>query len=418
MSIPQCYRQMLLVSMICILFTYSFLVHAYAAETSDVLSLVRESDGGKMFHTGDNTIVVLRLAGTWQEMGRQYGNLLRKEIPPVWDVTVQPLIDKKVISEKEALELFGKRVHETSSHRIQQFQKGIADSLGWSTDKVSLLNQSGAMGIYQAKIHAFAGCSSLLAWGSATKDGEMVTARNMDWYEPFLKFPVVLTVFNPTDGSHKLANVNWPGWFWAQSAINDAGVYIDLHDGTGSGGSVVYLERSSLINSVLDMMAEVDNAEALGRRLRTHRADISFIWTVADASPIGFSAETSPAASLRRDAENDLLAVVNSFLDPDWGLHVRDTASNSLTRYRNLHERATEARGTIDIGKMMDIFDLNLFNPDGTFKESGGATKPTNQDVDLTVYQIATKPATREVWLKVPLKTKWRHVDLKKLFED
>ena len=97
---------------------------------------------------------------------------------------------------------------------------------------------------------------------------------------------------------------------------------------------------------------------------------------------------------------------------------MRDTASNSLTRYRNLRARATEARGTIDHQKMMDIFDLRLFNQDGTFKKNGGATKPTNQDVDLTVYQIVTKPATREVWLKVPLKTKWRYVDLKRLFAD
>ena len=87
-----------------------------------------------------------------------------------------------------------------------------------------------------------------------------------------------------------------------------------------------------------------------------------------------------------------------------------DTASDSLTRYRNLRARATEAKGSIDAGRMVDIFDPRLFNPDGTLKEGGGATKPTNQDVDLTVQQIATKPSTREVWLKVPLKTKWRHV--------
>ena len=207
-------------------------------------------------------------------------------------------------------------------------------------------------------------------------------------------------------------------WFWAQSALNEHGVYIDLHDGTSQGGSVVYVERASMVNSVFDMMAEVESAEALSARLRTQRSDISFIWTVADASPNGFSAETSPAVTLLRESRDEILAVVNSFLDPNWGIHVRDTASNSLTRHRNLRARATEARGDIDYQKMMDIFDLRLFNQDGTFKKNGGATKPTNQDVDLTVYQIATKPATREVWLKVPRKTKWRYVDLKKLFAD
>jgi hypothetical protein len=135
-------------------------------------------------------------------------------------------------------------------------------------------------------------------------------------------------------------------------------------------------------------------------------------------SPNGFSFEAATSDSLRRNSEGDTLAVVNSFLNPDWGLHVRDTVSNSLTRLGNLRARAKEAHGSIDAGKAMDIFDLNLFNADGTFKKNGGVTKPTKQDADLTVYQVVTEPAKLQMWLKVPLLTKWRSVDLKALFKN
>ena len=58
-----------------------------------------------------------------------------------------------------------------------------------------------------------------------------------------------------------------------------------------------------------------------------------------------------------------------------------------------------------------------LFNEDGTFKENGGATKPTKQDADLTNYQVVSDLTNLELWVKLPaLKTEWRHLDLKQLF--
>jgi len=52
----------------------------------------------------------------------------------------------------------------------------------------------------------------------------------------------------------------------------------------------------------------------------------------------------------------------------------------------------------------------------GTFRDDGGVTKPTKQDADVIDHQIVTSPSDLEVWMKIPLKTAWRHVDLKKLF--
>jgi len=165
-------------------------------------------------------------------------------------------------------------------------------------------------------------------------------------------------------------------------------------------------------------MAECSSAEALSTRFRSRRPDISFIWTVADATPNGFSFEAATADVLRRNAEQDTLVVVNTFLNPDWGLHVRDTVSNSLTRLKNLRARAEESHGSIDTAKMMEIFDMRLFNEDGTFKENGGVTKPTKQDADLTVYQVVTDPAKLQMWIKVPLKTQWRQIDLERMFKN
>ena len=384
--------------------------------TTSELNPIKESGSGKMFNTGDDVIQVLQLQGSWREMGQQYGTFAKDKMQQVWDATIQPDIDKGWTMLAEAEELFGRRTFDTSSHRMKEIMRGIADAVGWSTDKVATLNQCLMMSIYQAKLHSFAGCTSAIAWGDATPHGGMITARNLDWSESFLPFQLYFTVWNPTDGSNAVANLNWAGLLFAVSLVNDKGVYADLHDGTAMGGNVVFVDRASFLDAVFDMMVECDHAEAVSIRFNSQRNDLSWIWMIADATPNGFSYECPNWDNRRRNPDGDTHVTVNSYMNPDWGIHKRETLSNSLRRFENLNALLAESHGKIDANKAMDIFDTPLFNEDGTFKENGGATKPKKFDADITVHQIVTDLTKLKVWLKVPQKTDWREVDLKKLF--
>ena len=120
-----------------------------------------------------------------------------------------------------------------------------------------------------------------------------------------------------------------------------------------------------------------------------------------------------------RQGKEDTIVVVNSFLNPDWGTHKRDTVSHSLERYNNMTDRLEENHGDIDGKKVRDLMDIPIFNEDGTFKNNGGCTKPTKQDADKTTHQMVTDIAQRKVWLKVPnpkYLTEWVEIDLKKLW--
>lgn len=101
--------------------------------TSDALELAKESGVGKCFNTGDHLIQVFKLSGTWFEMGQQYGAFAKDGVQQVWNVTVQPYIDRDWISEADALNLFGRRVFESSSHRMKELHRGVADALEWCT---------------------------------------------------------------------------------------------------------------------------------------------------------------------------------------------------------------------------------------------------------------------------------------------
>ncbi|WP_394131729.1 C45 family autoproteolytic acyltransferase/hydolase [Shewanella maritima] len=388
---------------------------------TSTLKQISVAGNGKMFETGEDMLYVLQLQGSWYDMGKQYGELSKHHMQLMYDKIVQPEFDRGFISQDEAFELFGKRVFAALTLRRKQYFQGVADGLGWPLEKVIVLDQSGPMAIYLGKLHSFSGCTSIASWGVNTTDGHTIVGRNMDWSDLFLDFPVYVTVYNPTDGSNSLVNVSWPGWMWLVTGFNDKGVYTDLHDGTSMGGNIVSTEKPSFLNSVFDFMTESNTATAMSARFQATHSDVAAIWMLADKYGEACAFENTVHESRKRVSDKDASSfiTVNTFLNPDWGLGPRETQSFSLKRLDNLTDRHSEQAGQIDAKAMRDIFDLPLYEPDGSFKVNGGVTKPTNQDVDLTNYQVVTDLNELQLWVKLPAlgeASYWAHIDVKSLF--
>ena len=242
---------------------------------------------------------------------------------------------------------------------------------------------------------------------------------NMDLGSTFTEFVQVLTVFGPTDGSYKYASVGWPGMYCPFTALNEQGVYLDVHDGSSMGGSVVYEERPSTLNGLVDMMAEVPSLPALVKRLNGVRDSMSVILSLGDETAGGSMERSSLAGNRFRRPEGESHVVVNSFLDPDWGIGLRDTVSNSLRRFDNMTARLAENEGRINAEVTRDLMDLPLFDADGKIMVNGGCTKPTKVDADSTVHQVVSDVKRRQIWLKVPAPSAfadWTRFDLTELW--
>lgn len=380
------------------------------------LNLVAESGQGKLYEA--NTFVVPVLTGTAREMGRQYGALMADHMQQTWNVIVEPGRSAGKVSDDD-MKTWTDRALSTFSTRNREFVLGVAEGSGWSIDKAGMLDQFMEFGIYQSKIHAFAGCTSIMSWGGHSADGGTYVGRNMDWTPTFNEFAQVLTIRKPTDGSYRYATTGWPGMVGAFTALNEHGVYLDLHDGTSMGGSVVYSERPPTLNQLSDLMSETASLPALVKRLNGIAVSTSNILTVGDEAG-GASMELSSLGGNRlRNPDGESLVVVNTFLNPDWGLGKRETVSNSLRRLANMTARLAEKAGTVDSQVTRDLMDLTLFDADGNFRENGGCTKPTLQDADSTNYQVVTDVQRRQVWLKVPAPTAfadWTQFDLNELW--
>ncbi len=377
---------------------------------------INQSGNGVLYTKGSFVIPVLK--GTYKEMGVQYGELMKDHMQKVYDTVIQPQINSGIIT-ADVSKKWTDRALSTFSTRNKDFYVGLQQGTGWPIEKIGMLDQVNEFGIFQSKLHSFAGCTSILAWGTASADGNLYIGRNMDWSAVFNEFAQVLTVMNPTDGGYRYANLGWPGMITLFTAINEHGFYIDLHDGSSMGGSVVFADRAPFMNGLVDIMSEVKSLEAAVSRLNTSRPSVGLILSLADQHK-GASMECASWGDSRvRRPDGDTMVIVNSFLNPDWGIHKRDTVSHSLERFSNMTDRLAENQGNIDAGKIRDLMDIPIFNKDGTFMKNGGCTKPTKQDADQTTHQMVTDISQRKVWLKIPnpkYLTDWEEIDLKKLW--
>ncbi|MBB3697213.1 hypothetical protein KMW28_20800 [Flammeovirga yaeyamensis] len=385
--------------------------------SSSDLKLIKEYKGGKLYEA--NGFLVPVIEGSNEEMGEQYGALMKDEMQKTYDLLVQKLIDAGELDE-ETIQFWVTRAYGTGSVRTKQFYDGVAEGTGWPLNKVVFLDQVMEFGYYYGKLHSFAGCTSIAAWGENSKDGEMYIGRNMDWSEEFLQFPSILTVRKPNDGSYKMATMGWPGMYAAFTAMNEKGVYLDLHDGASMGGSLVFLERPSIINVLTDFMSESPSLDALKARFNGINNSTSTIYTIADKNSAASMECSSLNGNRVRLPKGESITVVNTFLVDDWGLGKRETVSNSLRRYSNMEAQLAENKGKIDAELTKDLMDIRIFNEDGTFKENGGCTKPAKQDADLTVYQTVFDINNQKVFLKVPVPeffADWTEIDLNELWK-
>src|SRR5262245_25521758 len=232
------------------------------------LNKVAESNDGTLYDS--NGFLIAVLSGSYHEMGAQYGALMVEHMQKAHDVLIEPGRKSGAITDNDAKKWTDRAVT-TCSTKYRQFYNGVVEGSGWPIDKVGMLDQINEFGLFQSKLHSFAGCTSILSWGSCSADGGMYIGRNMDWGSTFTEFPQVLTVLRPTDGSYKYASVGWPGMYCPFTALNEQGVYLDAHDGSSMGGSVIYEERPSTLHSLADMMAEVPSLAAPTAKADIHK---------------------------------------------------------------------------------------------------------------------------------------------------
>jgi len=357
-------------------------------------------EGGQRFAAGDYPVIVL--SGTYRQMGRQYGGLMKTELNEEYAFLLDTLV-KRGYTQQQVRES-GRDIPAFYPQRIKEIFLGMSETSCLTPDDIAVLYY-GAIFQLMATPPVPASCSYLATWGNYTTDGSVIVSRNWDLDDsvtPYTKW-YVLAVYRPTDGSNSIATWS-PAGMRPETFMNSKGLFI-ADDNSGLNDAAPET-RPEFITEYFRFMLDYSDLKGLDAGIRGANTDVA--WIVDVAGPDGASVYEKMTNKTRQRGGEGVIAAANHFVDPAWNLSA--PPEHSLSRYNNLLRQAGESKGSIDAQKMMQIRDVCLENGGAKFchSELFGNKYSSN-------HQVVFMPKSKTLWMKTMDKD-WQKVELGSLF--
>jgi len=367
------------------------------------LVYVSSFEGGHRLQAGDYPVIVL--SGSFRQMGRQYGGLMKSELNEEYRFLSSAYENRGYSNEQ--LRADGREASVLYPKRLKEIFSGMAETTGLTQDEVMAL-YNGLL-IYLMVPPADASCTYLSAWGTYTTDGSVVASRNWDLDDAALPFNKwnVLVVYRPSDGSNGVATFG-PAGVRPETLMNSEGLFI-ADDFAG------FIEaapdtRPDFVAEFFRFMLDYSTLAELDVGIRGARTNVG--WIINVAGPGGASVYELTPNETRQRTGDGVIAAANHFVDPAWNLP--PSAEHSRSRYDGLLQEADEAKGSIDAERMMQIRDVRWEDGGATFSNS--VLAPDHPEaLYSTIHQVVFLPDSRTVWIR-DHDSAWQKVELGRLF--
>jgi isopenicillin-N N-acyltransferase like protein len=177
--------------------------------------------------SGADEIPVAVVAGTPYEMGLAHGKLLKDDIVAMVQqflAVVQSQGGERLSN--EALDAAWKAVGPHTDPRFLEELRGVADATGLSLKMLLRAHMLPVLADYS--------CSSIAAWGKATRDGHLYQTRNLDWeMRVGAQDHPCIVVYLPDQGIPH-ANITFAGYIGSNTGINAQGIVLsEMGDSPG-----------------------------------------------------------------------------------------------------------------------------------------------------------------------------------------
>jgi len=369
----------------------------------------RSYENGRAVQTVSGTYWVLDLAGSWLEMGRQYGGLMRPELRRFYAEITRDMAARGVSGEEQrnTADDFSSRL----SSELRELLLGISQTSGLTFDETLVLN-AGMLLLSNAILGGEppSACSGIGVWDGYTKDGTLIFGRNWDIdrkaMSPYMRYLAVV-VLHPLEGN-ALANIHPLGNVYLETGMNSRGLFIELNNGEYSDPTE-HDEREDTSSVLVTVLNRSDNVQQAVNMLKRIPADLSYILQIADPTHAVSLERPTFDARVRPADDRGLVIAYNSFVPP-YPAHWRDRVappkpSSVDPRYDNMLRLAQSPayKGLFTPQAMMDFLEVPM--------EEGGAYHPG------TVMQVVAVPAERTIWMRGCDYADWEQAPLAEYFD-
>ena len=287
-------------------------------------------------------VPVARLKGTPFEVGRAHGALFRSQIRFLHKEYFRVLA-VRALGEAE-IERWTRAVEPFIPDHLKQEMRGIAEGSGLPYREILQVN------CMIDRLQSLM-CSTVVASGKATRDGEVYFGRNLDFPgRNILHKMTVVLVFEP-EGKTPLASVTWPGLVGVLSGMNSRGV----------AGATMMIHKGRQIRPGLPYMMMYREALERARRtadvhdtIKASRRTCPNNFMVVDSTGAAEVLEWDQEVVARRPAEGGSACSTNHFRSKE----LEGTGWRAgLGRYRQLERFLADGRGSIDLGKIKQALE-------------------------------------------------------------
>ena len=290
--------------------------------------LATEGKGRLEVHDG---VRVLFLTGTPEEMGRQQGTLVKKEVHNLVD---RILYGVGVGSSIAKGRWFFGEIEEAQSRLQKHMDPRYLAEMDAMSDAAGVTREEGRLANYFPELFH---CSGFAVLGSATVDGRIYHGRVLDYLKGVgLEQNAAVIVCKP-DVGNAWFNVGYCGFIGSVTAMNEKGISMGEMGGRGEGkwdGKPM----AQLIREVMEKASTLDEALHI---LRTSPRTCEYYYVLADAKAkraVGIKATPEIFETIEAGASHPQLPEV-----------VKDCVLLSAgDRYTELTRRAKEGHGKFD----------------------------------------------------------------------
>ncbi len=350
----------------------------------------------------NGVISLIDLAGTWREMGRQYGGLMSSELKHVYEMGVCSMLVDAGGLEPDTIKNRAAKFYANFPFRLKELMRGMAETSGLTLEQIQLVN---AMELLASSAHTLQQCTGIAAWGDYAAE-TLIYGRNYDCVPCFKEFDcdIVVAAYHPSDGSLATATIGYAGEAYVVNGMNEKGIFMELNNGMPSGGALWYDSRVPSVAKLFEFLMDGATLDEIESFFQTTKSNFAYIIGVADGQTA--RCYEWPVFEVKRresHSRQGLTVLSNHFTEFSWGLPRPDDKAHWMTRTRrqNLLTLAKHLKGTIDARTMKKMMDTRI--------EDLGAT------TDMTRYQLVVVPERYEMWFKIPDVQDWTAIDMKAL---
>ena len=349
------------------------------------------------------------LTGPDFERGVAYGNLMKNPIQYQEEVFVNS-INKVVPSEfyqwflKNLIYFFHADMNNFVSEELKNEILGVSlsfsdkyDYIGKKYMRILAYHAAHDLG-HALNNYSLVGCTSFSAWGNNTKDGNIIHARNFDFYfgDDFAKEKVLLMI--QPDSGYAFVSYSWPGMMGVVSGMNEEGVAITINASMSSPPTSAKLPISILIRETLQFSKNLEEAVHYIKSKKIFVSESIMISSANDNKTIIIE-KTPDKTDVFEDHE--LIICSNHFQSPTFindSINIKNIENtDSKHRYNRVNE-LIQKKSILDVKTSIEI----LRDKKGLNNKNIGLGNPHAINQLLAHHGIVFEPNKKNIWISTP----------------